>query len=145
MTTQQSKRLWIASESLPVKQSNYGTYRTSVRTGEGMNLISVRITAATSDLAKEVAHNAATASTLLAEVAEFKAVNAKMVALLTAARDVVQMVDDAECGQLDLLSGIDAAITRATSINNKEINTQVAESGLDTKVCTATGEGAILK
>lgn len=66
MSTQTTPAPWIAYKASPMKQSNYGRYRTIVYRGEGPDKQSVIITADTPEIAKEIALNAAAAPELLA-------------------------------------------------------------------------------
>lgn len=56
---------WLVSKSRPAKQSNFGVYKQSISTGEGMGLRRVTITGDTPEVVQEVAINAAAAPELL--------------------------------------------------------------------------------
>lgn len=96
---QPTSKVWAVSRGNPVKQSNFGLYKQVISAGTGMNLRRVTITGDTAEIVQEVAHYAAGAVALMAA--------------LEKARGVVQMVDDAAGGQIDLLSSIDAALVKA--------------------------------
>lgn len=56
---------WVAYKGHPVKQSNYGRYKTIVSRGTGATLINVGITGDTAEIVAEVANNAGVAGDLL--------------------------------------------------------------------------------